>query len=225
MRIKNISYTILLALIPGFLIFSPALASKSGGQNYEVTITNLTKKQVLTPPILISHRNSYVLFSVTRPASAELAALAEGGDTQPLAALLSTRNDVGEVVSSAAPIPPGSAITLTIKSKGRFNRLSLAGMLATSNDAFFALKGIRLPNEGSRSRGAVAYDAGSEANTELCSDIPGPPCAADSGNQRVTNGAEGFVHIHNGIHGTGDLNAANMDWHNPVAMVTIKKVK
>jgi len=225
MRIKNLSYTMLLALTLGLMVVSPALASKNGGRNYEVTITNLTKKQVLTPPILISHRNSYVLFSVTRPASAELAALAEGGDTQPLAALLSTRDDVRDVVASAAPILPGTSITLTINSEGRFNRLSLAGMLATSNDAFFALKGIRLPNEGSRSWVAVAYDAGSEANTERCTDIPGPPCAADSGNQRVPNGAEGFVHIHNGIHGTGDLNAANMDWRNPVAMVVIKKVK
>ncbi len=225
MKTKQISSTILLALTLGLLIFSPALAGKDGGQNYEVTITNLTKKQVLTPPILVSHRSSYELFSLAQPVGAELATLAEGGDTQPLAALLGTRDDVHDVVASAAPILPGTSVSLTINSNDRFNRLSLAGMLATSNDGFFALNGIKFPHDGSRSRVAAAYDAGSEANTELCTDIPGPPCAADSGNQRVTMAAEGFVHIHNGIHGTGDLNAANMDWHNPVARVVIERVK
>ncbi len=225
MKTKRISSTILLTLTLGLLIFSPALASKGDGKNYEVTITNLTKKQVMTPPILISHRSSYELFSLAQPVGAELATLAEGGDSQALAALLGTHDDVHDVVTSAVPILPGSSITLTINSKGRFNRLSLAGMLATSNDGFFALNGVKFPHEYSRSRFAVAYDAGSEVNTELCSDLPGPPCAADSGNQRITTDAEGFVHIHNGIHGTGDLNAANMDWQNPVAKVVIERVK
>lgn len=62
-------------------------------------------------------------------------------------------------------------------------------MLVTTNDAFAALNGVRLPRRGSTSFSSVAYDAGSEANTENCSDIPGPPC----GNPfvRVTAGAEG----------------------------------
>jgi hypothetical protein len=67
----------------------------------------------------------------------------------------------------------------------------------------------------------VAYDAGSEANTELCEHIPGPPC----GNQaRMLTGAEGFVHVHRGIHGVGDLNEAAMDWNNPVVKVVIEKM-
>ncbi len=39
----------------------------------------------------------------------------------------------------------------------------------------------------------------------------------------MLNGSEGFVHVHNGIHGICDLNDANMAWRNPVAQVTIKK--
>lgn len=214
---------VLLAILLSGIFITPALANDKG-TSYKVTITNLTKKQVLTPPILVNHRNSFTLFTPTQPASAELAALAEGGDTQPLAAVLGTRSDVGAVVLASAPILPGTSITLEVNTKKRFNKLSLAGMLATSNDAFFALNSINVPRRGLKST-AVAYDAGSEANTELCSDIPGPPCAPDSGNQRVTAGAEGFVHVHNGIHGTGDLNAANMTWHNPVAMVVIERMR
>lgn len=216
--------TLLLALIIGVLLFSPALADRDDGKAYKVSITNLTKKQVLTPPLLVSHKSSYALFSAGQPAGSELAALAEGGDSQPLVALLGTRDDVHELVTAAGPILPGGTISLTISAKGKFDRLSLAGMLATSNDAFFALNGIKLPRKGMKTT-ALAYDAGSEANTELCSDIPGPPCTPESGNQRVTADAEGFVHVHNGIHGTGDLNVANMDWNNPVAMVVIEKMR
>ena len=64
------------------------------------------------------------------------------------------------------------------------------------------------------------------ANTESCDDIPGPPC----GNINRVGGGEGYVSIHNGIHGTAggvetsDLSPANPDWRNPVAYVTIKQV-
>ncbi len=37
-------------------------------------------------------------------------------------------------------------------------------------------------------------------------------------------GDEGYVHIHRGIHGVGDLVAAVHDWRNPVAKITITKV-
>jgi hypothetical protein len=68
---------------------------------------------------------------------------------------------------------------------------------------------------------APAWDAGTEANTEDCHFIPGPPC----GNRfvRDPDGAEGIVRIHSGIHGTGDLNPAMLDWRNPVAMVSIAR--
>ena len=38
---------------------------------------------------------------------------------------------------------------------------------------------------------------------------------------RDTEGAEGFVHIHSGIHGTGDLSPAEWDWQNPVVEIAV----
>ena len=67
-----------------------------------------------------------------------------------------------------------------------------------------------------------AYDAGSEADNELCAYRPGPPCG--SVGVRATEGVEGFVHIHAGIHGGGDLNPATYDWRNPVAKVSIQRI-
>lgn len=67
-----------------------------------------------------------------------------------------------------------------------------------------------------------AYDAGSEPNDEQCVNIPGPVCGGAGGSPDT--GGEGYVHIHAGIHGIGDLVAADRDWRNPVAKVVIKRV-
>jgi hypothetical protein len=37
-------------------------------------------------------------------------------------------------------------------------------------------------------------------------------------------GGEGFVHIHAGIHGIGNLEASEYDWRNPVARITVRQV-
>ncbi len=46
---------------------------------YEVTIHNLTRGQLITPPLVVVHDSSTSLFSVGQPASMELATLAEEG--------------------------------------------------------------------------------------------------------------------------------------------------
>ncbi|UCF66892.1 MAG: spondin domain-containing protein, partial [Acidobacteriota bacterium] len=103
-------------------------------------------------------------------------------------------------------------------------------MLVTTNDAFFAgtvpelqravLVGSRSPLMASAE--APAYDAGSERNTENCDHIPGPPCMSPF--QRVTDGAEGYVYVHAGVHGSGDLDAAMRDWRNPVARISVRRI-
>ena len=57
-------------------------------------------------------------------------------------------------------------------------------------------------------------------NNELCAYIPGPACPEDSGNLPTESG-EGFIHVHRGFHGVGELSEANYDWRNPVAEVFI----
>eukprot|EP00903_Cladosiphon_okamuranus_P016818 g15510.t1 len=59
-----------------------------------------------------------------------------------------------------------------------------------------------------------------ETNNELCAFIPGPGCPVDSGNEMAGPG-EGFIHVHRGFHGVGDLAEAHYDWRNPVAEVFI----
>ncbi len=114
-------------------------------------------------------------------------------------------------------------MTVEIETKKGFRLLSAAGMLVSSNDAFFAVRGVPARSKNDMAVDAVAYDSGTEHNSENCAYIPGPPCG--NGGERDTDGAEGYVYIHAGIHGIGDLDPAEFDWRNPVATIMVQKVK
>ncbi|MEW6682874.1 MAG: spondin domain-containing protein [Nitrospirota bacterium] len=191
-------------------------------RRYAVTITNLTRGQVLTPPVVIVHNKQFSLFTPGEPVRPELARLAEDGMTQPLVDALATEQGVYQTQVGGL-IPPGESTTVEIEVSGRFRLLTAAGMLASTNDGFYSVHDIRIPEERGLEVDADAYDAGSEANNESCAFIPGPPCGNPG--VRDTVGAEGFVHIHAGIHGIADLVPATHDWRNPVAEVSIERIK
>ena len=95
-------------------------------------------------------------------------------------------------------------------------------MLLPTNDTFVAVNSMSLPKRASSGLAlALAYDAGSEENDELCVNIPGPHCG---GSPFSAGLAEGYVHISRGISGEGDLYASDYDWRNPVAHVSIRRV-
>ncbi len=210
-----------LAMAAVALLAGPAMAER--GATYDVSITNLTRAQIFTPFLVASHRADVALFVPGDAPSAELAALAEGGDTGPLAALLSANPDVGQVTGSAGLLFPGETVTVTVAGGDGYRYLSLAAMLIPTNDGFVALRSVRLPaTPDTRTVAAVAYDAGSEPNDELCASIPGPDCGGAGGSPGI--GGEGHVHVHSGIHGVGDLDPATFDWRNPVAEIRIVRV-
>lgn len=217
---KNSTITSLGAALGLSLLSSGAFAD---GLYYEVTITNSTRGQIFSPPLVVTHPANVALFEQGQPASTELAALAQDGNAAPLAQQLEGLPGV-QVTVAFGPMLPGETITLDILASHPRAVLSVAGMLVTTNDAFFAIDGEPLPVSRRATRGydAPAYDAGAEPNDELCAYIPGPPC----GNPNAASGLapEGYVHTHAGIHGIGDLNASETDWRNPVAEVRVRRV-
>lgn len=193
---------------------------------YRVTITNVTKGQVFSPPVLATHKASVSVFTAGSPASDELVLVAEDGDGAPLAAALESLPKVYRARATDMPIPPGASLSYNMRARGSFDRISIVGMLVNTNDAFFAIDTLKLPRGrgDSRRSSAVAYDAGSEGNNEDCAFIPGPACPGTSGNMRDVPGAEGFVHVHNGVHGGVDLPPSAYDWRNPVAHVSVERI-
>jgi hypothetical protein len=216
------------------LTFSPASTRADDAPpgwdlaTYEISVTNATRNQQFTPVLFVVHRAGVTLFEVGEPASPELATLAEEGNTAPLADALRATPGVRDAVASAGLLDPGATVSQRIQARP-FERISAAAMLIPTNDAFFALSGAVLPLGFAPVRLPVpAYDAGSERNDELCASIPGPffeECGGAGGGAQVEGGEEGFVHIHAGIHGIGDLDAAERDWRNPTAMISIRRIR
>jgi len=226
------------AMIAGSLLLSSvAFASDDDKDNnakgnnrphtYAVTITNITAGQVFTPVLVATHKSDVSFFELGEEPSGELADLAEGGATDGLMGLLDSlpeyvmdTNTSGITEDGNPLINPGESVTVYVSGSRAYNQLSLAGMLLPTNDSFVAINSMTLPDRQS-SKLALAYDAGSEINDELCANIPGPQCAGSPFSEGL---AEGFVHISRGISGEGDLKASDYDWRNPVARVTVKRM-
>lgn len=187
---------------------------------YEVTITNLTYNQVFSPLLVASHLRSIALFEAGAPASDGIALMAEAGDVSAIVASVEGDRRVRGSGVSEGPLRPGQSTTVTVP-VNRGGHISVVSMLVNTNDAFLALNSVAAPRFGRTvTYYAVAYDAGSEPNDELCANIPGPACG---GAGASAEDGEGFIHVHRGIHGIGNLDASEYDWRNPVAKITITR--
>lgn len=205
----------------GLQAYAHSVHAKDG--MYKVTVTNITRGISITPLMVTTHKRGVQLFDPGKPASRELAMLAEGGDFGPLSAALFAQGVAYDTATNGALLPPGQSVSVMVKMRDDFDYVSVAAMLLPTNDGFISVNGVR----GPESKDTVeifspAYDAGSEPNDELCINIPGPTCGGEGFNE---GDGEGFVHIHAGIHGTGNLNPAEYDWRNPVARIQIERVK
>ena len=209
------------------LVFIASLMTSStvfaaGEHMYEVTVTNTTAGQAFTPIIAATHDSSISFFQLGQPASDELEMLAEGGNTVPLEELLNANASVtSDIVTTGGLLGPGESVTFYINGQLQHDVLSFAAMLLPTHDTFVAVNSVPLPI-GQSTTYAVAYDAGTEVNDESCANIPGPYCM---GAPYSEEDGEGFVHVANGIQGIGDLAPEMFDWRNPVASVSIRRMR
>jgi len=195
---------------------------------YSVTITNVTDQQYLTPPNWAAHNNSISLYAVGSPASPGLQAVAENGAVPVLAAeiagFVDARRQGISGVATDAPIAPGASVTFEFTTvEGYF---SMASMLICTNDGFGGIDRKSLPSRDGQTRTyrAQAFDAGTEVNTELFSDlVPVPFCGGNGAGTGETNpelAENGVIEAHPTIAGVGDL-GSGFDFRRDVARVTV----
>lgn len=227
------------AAVAASFIFASSSALASGSKIYKVTITNITNSVTFTPILVASHRKKLSIFELGEPASDELATIAESGNPGPLTELLESGganvSNAGPLLSPTHPDPPGllfpgESVTVRVSAAHGARRITVASMLLPTNDGFFALNGVKAPKRGSVTYYSPGYDAGSEPNDENCYNIPGPTCGGNGLSPAVDPLDEGYVHIHRGIHGpsstlASDLAADVYDWRNPVAKITITRIR
>ncbi len=218
------------------LLVTPAASAV----DFDVEIANITNGIYYTPFLVAAHTEGNNLFVTGQPASANLQAMAEGGD---ISGLVSDVQAIGATyVANPAGglLAPATSTSFNMNTDGTNNtRLSIVSMLLPTNDAFAGLNAIMIPTEpGTYVYNVNAYDAGTEANDEILNGggapgVPGMP--ADPGGLAGTGGTgvagsdfNTNIHIHRGSIGDSDPNGGKSDldstvhrWLNPVVRVTI----
>ncbi len=222
----------------------PAVAYAGGdddhgpsAHSYEVTVTNLTPGQILTPPVFAAHRGGFDLFSKGQPASVWLKEIAENGNVGPLATSLTQSRGVvasgvasdpdGITADGEGPIVGGASRTWTFEASSSAKYLSSASMVVCTNDGFTGLDGTKLPKGKGKTVEVYVYalDAGTEIDTQVAADLV-PPCSGGASGTGVSNPSlfeSGVVSNHAGITATGDLDPAVWGWTGPVAKFVITR--
>ena len=143
-----------------------SISATAAASSYEVRVINLTNGMHFTPLILATHSPSAQMFSAGTAASPQMQAIAEGGDTSGMAALLESTG--ATVVTGDGLLAPGGTATFMIDDDegGVF---SMSGMLLPTNDGFAGVSSAALPTAaGARViLNVPGYDAGTEANDEV----------------------------------------------------------
>ncbi len=197
-------------------------------QIYTVTVTNLTANQPMSPVALMMHSSNTSAWQTGVAASLALETLAESGDSSLLAAM----NGADGLTSGQGLLMPGMKESIELSAaSGTVDSLSILTMLVNTNDAFAGVNNVNLTQMSLNERvtlSSIAYDAGTEKNTEAKGTIPGP-----------ADGGEGFnalrddvdrVHAHPGIISADDgltdsvLNASHR-FDNPVLSISIERTQ
>ena len=207
----------------------PAMAS------FDVSVTNLTGAQPLSPVAVIAHQDGYAVFVVGDSATVGLEELAEGGDNTALLAEADADANVVATASGAAPIgPAGNEIVnievLEADLPGLL--ISVSTMLVNTNDAISGINGAAVGDMAIGdvvSLRTIAYDSGTEANTELAGEIPGPAGGGEGFNAARSDRVD-MVAMHSGVVSqddglaTSDLTGQHR-FDNPVTQVWIERIQ
>jgi energy-converting hydrogenase Eha subunit E len=201
--------------------------------SFDITISNLTNAQPLSPAAIIAHQDGYAVFSIGAPATTGLEEMAEGGDNTALLAEADADAMVTVTGSGAAAIGPAASETVTIdmlESDLPGLRISVATMLVNTNDAFTGLNAMSVEAMATSdviSMHGFAYDAGTEADSEAAATIPGPAGGGEGFNAARDDQAD-QVTMHAGVvsqddgFATSDLGEQHR-FDNPVVRVRIER--
>ncbi len=195
--------------------------------SYDITITNLTYAQPLSPITVALHGDSK-MWQIGEVASVALEKLAEGGDNTDFLALETNL----ATTASESPVVPGSSVTLNITTADQMaNYLTVATMLVNTNDAFTGLTGVDISTLAvaqEKSWLLNVYDSGTELNNEAAGTIPGP---ADGGTgYDAARDDINLIGYHSGIVSQDDglSNSVLTQAHrfdNPAVKLTINRTK
>ncbi len=216
--------------------------SPVGAADFSVTIVNTTHGTYFTPLLITAHAETIHLFQAGQPASDDIRAMAEGGDTSGLEASIGGADQDTVVNPAGGLLGPGASVTTDLNTDASGHSvLSLVAMILPTNDGFVGVDSLAIPQDpGTYTYYLNAWDAGTEANDEIvvggsggAPGTPGIPAdpggfAGTGGSGVTTTDANTTIHIHRGNLGDDDASGGESDlditvhrWLNPVAKLII----
>jgi len=233
---KNIMLSVAISLSLGLSACGndddPMSITKPVDATYRVTVTNLTNGQPLTPLAVVIHESGYDSWKLGAPASPGLEVLAESGNPADfLAESMANNKVIDSAASNNGPFGPGAqeSVNMTVTYSAGM-QLSIAAMLANTNDAFTGVKNWTIGGLAvgeSATILAMVYDAGTEKNTETSATMPGP-AAGGEGFNSTRDDIIDVITIHSGVVSTDDgltgsaLNESHR-WQNKAAKIVVQR--
>jgi len=225
--------------VSGLVLSSVCLASCGGNDapaqsTFEVTVTNVTNGQPLTPLGVVIHQAGYIGWEEASSASVGLEDHAESGDPTSLLAAANNNNAVVGTGAGSAPFPPGSfqMVSVTVNSVSDL-QISVSTMLANTNDAFTGVSNMDISSLAVGESITVmpsVYDAGTEANTETIDTMPGPVTQGLGEGFNPVRDDKNFISVHSGVVTSADgLTTSALDethrWIGSAAILTVTRTQ
>ena len=154
------------------------ISEETVSATYEITLTNLTHNQPLSPPLVALHDKSYQAFKEGERASLGIEVMAEVGGTGQLTSDLSSHDGYASYQNGSGVLFSGKSATYEIMTETDLElELTVLTMLENTNDGFTGIGNYSIASlaegESITITGPV-WDAGTEANTETADTVPGP---------------------------------------------------
>ena len=219
---------------PNAVAVVPAPATDAVSEaTFEVTTVNLTAAQPLSPVAVVAHRDGYRPFGIGASASDGLERLAEGSGNAAFVVEAEADPMVVATASGTGAIDPGGRETVTVEVAGEDLAdlmISTVTALENTNDgisgALAVHAGTLTPGQSVTVR-TLAYDAGTEANSELADDIAGPAAGGEGFNE--DRGGLDRVTLHPGVVGDVGMGSSMLSeqyrFDNPVSIVRVERVQ
>ena len=155
---------------------------------FQITFTNMTQNQLMTPPVVAIHDPSIHLFQVGEPSSDAIRDIAERGENGALVAFATDNLPEGsfgvafEDPDAPGPFAAGAMASVSVTTDEDGMVLSAVNMLVCTNDGIAGFDQIALPaGTDPVTMFAVPYDAGTRVNQNDSYSFFPPPCRDSDG--------------------------------------------
>ncbi|OUS28252.1 hypothetical protein A9Q99_12005 [Gammaproteobacteria bacterium 45_16_T64] len=226
--------TAIACAIGGSLLLSGCGSSdhESSARTYEISVSNRTANQPLSPIAVVLHQTGYAAWTDGEAASTPLEVLAEGGDNASLLSTASASEFYLASDSGSGPIGPGNydSVQLEIDTADTIN-VSVVSMLVNTNDAYTGVNAASiaaLATGKSMRFSTPVWDAGTEDDSEAAGTIPGPADGGE-GYNAARSDTNNRVRFHSGVISNQDglsnsiLNGSHR-FDNPAATITVTRI-